>query len=344
MKKTAVITLNLKKRRSLFLFPLFVLVTLVTATLSSNVVPIKLSSIVSEALVKNSFSLFTANTTVLSVFPIAVIPPEKEKAIAKKASAEPISKPMSEAKILPAVKTPDTNSGIVTNNTSIKIDSEKLMPLLPDLKNASVLIVHTHTTESYTPTEKYSYTPTDTDRTTDENYNVIRIGEVIRTILEKNGIKVYHDKTLNDYPSYNGSYARSLAVCEKYLKKDSSIKIILDVHRDAVIGKDGKCIKYLSDISGKKAASLMFVIGSDESGLKHSEWEKNMAFALKLQSHTESLYPGLMRPVNLRKQRFNQHLTPGSLIVEVGTNANTLEEAITGAEFFADALSSFLKA
>ncbi len=207
----------------------------------------------------------------------------------------------------------------------------------------SVLIVHTHTTESYTPSEKFNYVPSDTDRTLDKNFNMVRVGKEIEQTLKENGIKVQHDTTICDYPSYNGSYNRSGKNVQNALSNDSSIKIVLDVHRDAIEGKNGEKIKHNFTFNGREGAQVMFVVGSNLSGLSHSKWETNMQFAATLQQHILSFYPDLMRPINFRSQRFNHHLAPGAIIVEVGTNGNTLEEALYGAECFANALADYIK-
>ena len=233
----------------------------------------------------------------------------------------------------------------ISNSTKSDIRAENFLGTVPPFlkEDFSVLIVHTHTTESYTPSEKYRYTPSDTDRTTDKNYNMVRVGEEIAKVLTEQGIKVYHDTTINDYPSYNGSYNRSAANISNYIKNDPSIKIVLDVHRDAIEGQNGEKIKYTSKINSETAASVMLVVGSNLSGLEHNNWEENMRFASQLQRHISSLYPTLMRPINFRSQRFNQQLAPGGIIVEVGTNGNTLDEAILGGKLFAEGLADFVK-
>ncbi len=261
-----------------------------------------------------------------------------------KTVAQQENNPVSAQKIsTPAVKNPNPVVSI-NNSTNLTVNPENYLSAKPSFikENFSVLIVHTHTTESYTPSEKYSYTPTDTDRTTDKKYNVVRVGDEIEKILTAQGIKVYHDTTINDYPSYSGSYGKSAMAIENFIKNDPSIKIVLDVHRDAIVDKNGQKVKYSTQIDGEEAAKIMLVVGSDLSGLQHDNWKENMSFAVQLQKHTLSLYPDLCRPINFRKQRFNQHLAPGGIIVEVGTNANTLDEAILGARCFATALADFI--
>lgn len=209
-------------------------------------------------------------------------------------------------------------------------------------KEPTVLIVHTHTTESYAPDDENMYFINDNSRSTDNSENMISIGNVIGEVLESKGIKVIHDTTFHDYPVYNGAYGRSLATIKSRQQENSDINVILDIHRDAVTGANGAQVKVLSEVKGKKAAQIMLVVGTDGGGLKHSGWRDNLSFAAKIQKKAEEEYPGLMRPLNLREERFNQHTTSCSIIVEVGTNANTLSEAKVGAGFVAEAIADVL--
>ncbi|MCD8049754.1 MAG: stage II sporulation protein P [Clostridia bacterium] len=240
-----------------------------------------------------------------------------------------------------------SSDGIYINNQTDKsVDISSLLNAPLNFSASSddplVLIVHTHTSESYTPSEKYNYTPSDTDRTEDINYNMASVGEVAYETLTAAGINTIHDKSINDYPSYSGSYSKTLKLIESYIEKYPSIQIVLDIHRDAIIKSDGTKIRTAATINGEEAAQIMLVVGTDQSGLAHPDWQQNLSFALKLQYEMNELYPSLARPINLRKQRFNQHTAPGALIVEVGTNGNTLEEAKLGVKLFSDALIEVL--
>jgi len=194
-----------------------------------------------------------------------------------------------------------------------------------------VLIVHTHTSEGYYPV----------GRSDDESVNVVAIGDVIEQKLTAAGIKVIHSRAIHD-TSYDGSYARSLETVSGVLESNPEIKIVIDVHRDAIGDGEGGELKLISEINGKTAAQYMLVIGTEEGGLPHPFWQENLKFGLKIQSVCDRKYPGLMRPINFRKERFNQHLAPGAFIVECGASGNTLEEAKYGAELFSDALSELL--
>lgn len=233
----------------------------------------------------------------------------------------------------------------VNNQTTKSFDIESLLNKKTDLSLSDsplVLIVHTHTTESYTPSDKYNYTPTETDRTTDLSFNMASVGEVIAAYLNEQGINTIHDKTINDYPSYSQSYSKSLKLIKGYMEKYPSIKIVIDVHRDAIVTKTGSKMRPLAE-GETPCAQVMMVVGTNDSGLTHPSWQGNLAFALKLQSEMNSHYPSLARPINLRRERFNQHLAPYSFILEVGTNGNTLDEAKEGALLFSKSLAFLLK-
>ena len=183
-----------------------------------------------------------------------------------------------------------------------------------------VLIIHTHATD-----------------------NMIRVGEAMTRILEEAGIPVIHDTTLNDYPSYNGSYDRTRENIERYLEQYPSIQMVIDVHRDAVELLEGGQMATSATVNGKPSAQVMLVMGTDEGGLTHPNWQDNLSWALKLQVEMERQYPGLTRPMSLRPERYNQHATPGSVLVEIGTAGDTLQRAILASEAFAHTLVTLIQ-
>ena len=197
-----------------------------------------------------------------------------------------------------------------------------------------VLILHTHATESYTMPAGSEYEASDTFRTTDTRCNMVRIGDEMEQVLTAAGIGVVHDRTLYDYPSYSGSYDRSLRAIEDYLAKYPTISFVLDVHRDAVQDADGNQFKLLCG-EDKNAAQLEFVIGSNGGGLSHDSWRENLKLACAVQETLYADYPTLMRPITVRNSRYNQFKTTGSLLVEVGTAGNSLEEAVNAGRLFA---------
>lgn len=205
-----------------------------------------------------------------------------------------------------------------------------------------ILIVHTHGTEAYTQDGTDLYQPSDNNtRTLDEAYNVVRVGDEIERVFTEMGLSVVHDRTLYDYPQYNGAYDRSAQGVSAYLEQYPSIQIVLDVHRDALVGEDGTVYKALTEIDGVKSAQVMLVLGSSEGG-EHPDWTANLALAAKVQQSMNNLYPTLARPMALRAARYNQQLSTGSLLVEVGCHGNTLQEALAGARLFARAAGQVL--
>lgn len=201
-----------------------------------------------------------------------------------------------------------------------------------------VLIVHTHATEAYTMPAGEEYEPSDDHRTLDETKNMLRVGDEIARVLEDAGLGVLHDRTLCDYPKYSGAYDRSLAVIERARAQYPSLTYILDVHRDAVEDSAGNAYKLLS-AEQPAAAQLELVVGSSGGGAEHPRWLENLRLACAVQETAAADCPTLMRPIIVRNSRYNQHVTPGSLLVEVGTAGNSLDEALAAARLFAEAFA-----
>ncbi|MGN1311293.1 MAG: stage II sporulation protein P [Clostridia bacterium] len=197
-----------------------------------------------------------------------------------------------------------------------------------------ILIYHTHTCESYTPSEQYNYTMTGNYRTTDNNYNVVRVGEELSKFLTNKGFEVIHDSSYHDYPSYSGSYERSLETIQEILNENQDIQIVIDLHRDAV--GDGSSYGPTVKIDGQSVAQMMLVVGTDGGGLEHPNWRQNIKTAIKIQETANLLYPGLFRPIIVRNSRYNQHVTPGAFIIEVGATGNTLEECLLSMQCLAN--------
>lgn len=202
----------------------------------------------------------------------------------------------------------------------------------------TVLIVHTHASESYTPTAEQSYAESSPYRTLDTGYNMVALGDRLAELLEQAGICVLHDRRIHDYPSYNSAYNNSRAAVEEYLRQYPSIQVVLDLHRDAVLLADGSQYAPTVEIDGTQVARLMLVVGTDASGLEHPDWRENLAAALKLQILLEQAAPGITRPTVLRAQRFNHDLSDGAMIVEIGTAGNTFAQAAAAVPILAQAL------
>lgn len=208
-----------------------------------------------------------------------------------------------------------------------------------------ILILHTHGSEAYTPAPGTEVVWSGDYRTTDTRYNVVKVGDEMAAAFGEAGISVLHDRTLYDYPSYSGAYDRALSAIQSYLAQYPSIRFILDVHRDAIEDGQGNQYKVVSPIEGVgTAAQMTLVVGSDGSGLTHPDWMENLKLAVALQQDILTEYPTLMRPLLLRKSRYNQHATTGSLLVEVGAAGNAPEEAALAARLFAQRMTEVLRA
>ena len=233
----------------------------------------------------------------------------------------------------------------IKNETGYWVDAAELLAEGPGLTlppdEPQILIIHTHASEAYTQAGSDRYAASDVNRTEDTQFNVVRIGDELTEILTEAGLYVLHDRGIYDYPSYTGSYNRAGAAIEQYLESCPGIRIVLDIHRDA-LGENGVVYKTMAEEEGTTASQIMLLVGTDESGLEHPDWRRNLALALYLQNAVNSACPTLMRPVNLVPQRYNQQLTPGSLIVEVGSSGNTLREALAAVRLFGRAIGPAL--
>ena len=207
-----------------------------------------------------------------------------------------------------------------------------------------VLIVHTHGTEAYTPSQDLSYTATTAYRTLEADKSVIRVGQALAETLEAKGISVIHDTSINDYPSYNTSYWNTLQKIQQWQAQYPSLQMVIDIHRDAAEDDSGNAMALSAQAEGESCARLMLVVGTDQGGLSHPNWQENLANALKLQSVLEGAYPGLCRSIDLRTERFNQHAAPGSILVEVGTQGNTLPQALASAKLLGEAIGNMISA
>lgn len=202
-----------------------------------------------------------------------------------------------------------------------------------------VLILHSHATESYTQTAQFSYQQSSAYRTLDTQYNMVRVGEALKEALEAKGIVAIHDTTLHDHPSYNDSYINSRETAQQWLQKHPSISLVIDLHRDAAGNTSGGQLNTGAVVEGEASAQLMLVVGSNAGGRNHPGWKQNMALAAKLHAQLEKRFPGICRPISFRTERFNQDLSAGALLIEVGAAGDTLEEALVAARALAEGIS-----
>ena len=223
----------------------------------------------------------------------------------------------------------------IKNETNFNLDELQLSTDNVNTDNKNVIIFHTHTCESYTQTENCKYEESGNYRTTNLEYNVSKVGDELGKYLTNYGFNVIHNKTYHDYPAYNGSYGRSLKTVSDILSKNKA-NIIIDLHRDAM---NDETYAPKVKIGDEYVSQIMFVIGTDGSGLKHDNWKQNLEFAIKVQQKGNELYPGLFKPIILRNARYNQNLSSEAVIVEFGATGNTLEEATGASKYLAKVLS-----
>lgn len=230
--------------------------------------------------------------------------------------------------------------GLVQVNTSWEVDTLSLLqqPLTWQLKGEAptVLILHTHGTESYEADGTYQ--ETSPYRTLDMEHNMVSVGDRVAEILEAGGIRVIHDRNLHDYPAYNDAYANARLSVSQVLEENPSICLVLDLHRDAAEDENGNQKRSAVTVEGEACARLMMVMGSDKGNLSFPHWEQNLALAVKLQACLEQKYEGLCKPIQLVTSRYNQDLSTGALLVEVGTAGNTHREALAAAEHLAEGI------
>ncbi len=236
----------------------------------------------------------------------------------------------------------------INNSTAYNIDVENMLsaPLpfeVKDTREAQVLIVHTHTCESYMDKDDGYYYESFYPRTTDNSSNVAAVGEAIANSLKAHGVGVVHAVTQHDSPSYDGAYDRSYDTIMQYLDRYKEIKVVLDIHRDSMTQDDMTKLKPTFTHNGKKAAQIMIMTGHDDGDNEFPMWESNLNFALKLQQTCEDMYSGMTRPLNFGDFTYNMNVNSGSLLIEVGTDANTLSEAVRSGEMLGNALSQVLQ-
>ena len=212
-----------------------------------------------------------------------------------------------------------------------------------DISEPTVLIYHTHSTESYIMTDNGRFSTSYPSRNDDKSVNMIRIGDEITKVLEYNGIGVIHDRSIYD-TVYTGAYSKSREGIEAYLEKYPTLTITLDIHRDAVYYDDLTRMKPVTEIEGKKAAQMMIIAGAEGGSVDSFEsWRTNLSFAVMLQKTANDKYENLMKPIYFCNRKYNMDITPYSLLIEIGTDVNTLDEAAYSGRLLGDVLSDFIK-
>lgn len=226
----------------------------------------------------------------------------------------------------------------IINQTKYSIDIDKLLrePLKFKFNNKGpqMLIYHTHTTESFLKSINELKMKGIPSRTTDSRYNVVRVGNALISNLKKYKINILHDTIIHD-KDYNTSYANSLKTLTEYVDKYSSLKMTIDLHRDAA--GDQK-LRVAKTINGSSVAQIMFVVGTD-SRQSNPKWRENLKLAVKIQARLNEICPGVAKPIYLSQKRYNQHLTGGSVIIEIGGDGNVIDECVRSTSYLARAIN-----
>ncbi|MDD2361475.1 MAG: stage II sporulation protein P [Oscillospiraceae bacterium] len=236
----------------------------------------------------------------------------------------------------------------IKNVSSRTIDVAAQLKISPDIKikksaDPQVLIMHTHTTESYMTYYAGYYNAEDSARSKDDTRSVVAVGEAVSAQLRAANIGVIHNVTLHDSPKYTGAYERAEKTIKKILKQYPTISVIIDLHRDAMNKSKTEKYKPTVMVNGRKAAQIMIVTSvCHSSAFPHPDWVENLRLSLRLQSSLHTRYYGIVRPLYLVDSRYNQNLSHGSLLIEVGTDANTVSEAVYSGEILGKTLAQVL--
>lgn len=229
-----------------------------------------------------------------------------------------------------------------------KLDIDELLKQkadlsISDISEPTILVYHSHTTESYTLLDAGYYTESLDLRSNDNSKNMVRVGDELVKYLEMQGFNVIHDTEIHD-ENYSGAYDSSRQTVEKYLEEYPSIEITIDVHRDDITYDNNTKVKPTVEVNGKKAARMMIIAGAEYGSVEnYPNWECNLRFDLAIQNKVQEMYDGLMRPILFAERKYNMFETKNSFLLEIGTDGNTLDEACYSARLFATALGELLK-
>lgn len=271
--------------------------------------------------------------------PSPTVPSQSENPIPPTQITQPIEPPTQPEAVV-SFSPGDLQDLKIKYSCDYRPDLSKLLtaqlPLLQG-KQPTVLIIHTHGSESY----KDSYPQPEPYRCLDNAQNMIAVGDEVARVLELAGIRVIHDRNIYDYPDYSGAYSAARKAIREHLARHPDIQMVLDLHRDAADGDYGQLVT-TATVGGQSSAQIMFVVGTDAGGNSHPNWQENLSLALKLSVLLEQENPGITRGISLRSQRFNMDMTPGSLLVEMGAAGDTLQEAILAANALANGILTLL--
>lgn len=229
----------------------------------------------------------------------------------------------------------------------LKANEKKPVFRLEKTAQPQVLIYHTHTTESYEISPKDSHDKNFSARSKDPNISVVAVGEKIADKLQQNGINVIHDRTIHDDPAFSGAYLRSKLTINDNLKKHPKIKVMLDIHRDAMVNDKDQSIAPVADVivdgRPEKVAQIMIISGCDDGTMNYKNYQQNLSFACDIQKQLETDFKFITRPLSFKYKKYNQNIGPGVLLIEVGSQANSIDEAKKAGECLGRSLSNLLK-
>jgi stage II sporulation protein P len=228
----------------------------------------------------------------------------------------------------------------------IKLNNEMPGTFAISSKEPQILIYHTHTDEAYRQIDGEEYAQSGDWRTKDQTKSVVAVGEDLKKALEDYGFSVLNDTTDHEPPSLTTAYSRSLTTMEKYAKQYPSLRVYIDLHRDAYGDIEAGMKDYVT-VNGEQCAKVMFVVGAGTGytgeGLDGKpKYESNYKLALAITNQLESIKKGLTRPIRVKKGRYNQQVSDMCLLIEVGHNANSLEQAENTAKYIAEAMSKVI--
>ena len=294
---------------------------------------------------ENISQIFNVDDYIKSQFPAAFTFLEKEKGISMKVMTKIVSKDKEKPEILEDIVFIDDimekeEGKLLEDDSKLSKKDKEGIPAAGGIKTFKVnkeepyiAIYHTHGTEAYLPIKENQY------HTQDKKYNVLTIGEIMANNLEKNGHKVLHIETFHDIPSYNKSYAKSLNTITSKMEEQQNLKVVFDVHRDGVSDNANYKNKAFSqskvNIDGKDVATFSLVIGPESPNK-----DEVLKFAKYIKQVSDSLYPGLCKGIIVKpKGKFNQFVSDHSALIEVGSNLNTIEEAMESGNKIGEILS-----
>ena len=192
-------------------------------------------------------------------------------------------------------------------------------------------IYHTHTAEAFIPNSGVAHRPGG------QCGDIVEVGAALARQLEQGGVKTIHSQAIHDYPSFMKAYGPSEATAQKMLGENPSLQMIFDIHRDADKRENVTAI-----VNGIQVAKISIIVATGQQDLPQPHWQQNHAFAKLIEAKLNEKYPGLCRGIQLVEWRYNQHLHPRALLLEVGSQESSKEEAIRSMELLGDILVEIL--